>query len=105
MNEAWTWRPLGEVTMRGSTWNPRTDSRSSIRYVDVSAVSRDELRIVSDAEHSAANAPSRARKIVKTGDTVFATVRPALRRIAQIPPSLDGEIVSTAFCVLRRTSL
>ena len=101
MNEEWAWRPLGEVTVPGSTWNPRTDPRPLIRYVDVSAVSRNELRIVSDAEHSADNAPSRARKIVRTGDTVFATVRPALRRIAQIPPSLDGEIVSTAFCVLR----
>ena len=101
MNGAWAWRPLGEVTIPGSTWNPRTDPRPLIRYVDVSAVSRDELRIVSDMEHSADNAPSRARKIVKTGDTVFATVRPTLRRIAQIPPSLDGEIVSTAFSVLR----
>ena len=101
MNEAWTWRPLGEVTIPGSTWNPRTDPRPLIRYVDVSAVSREELRIVSDAKHSAANAPSRARKVVKTGDTIFATVRPTLRRIAQMPASLDGEIVSTAFCVLR----
>ena len=101
MNEARPWRPLGEVTIPGSTWNPRTDPRPLIRYVDVSAVSRDELRIVSEANHSANNAPSRARKIVKTGDTVFATVRPALRRIAQIPPSLDGEVVSTAFSVLR----
>ena len=101
MNEAWTWRPLGEVTIAGSTWNPRTDPRPLIRYVDVSAVSREELRIVSDAKHSAANAPSRARKVVKTGDTIFATVRPTLRRIAQIPASLDGEIISTAFCVLR----
>ena len=101
MNEAWTWRPLGEVTIPGSTWNPRTDPRPLIRYVDVSAVSREELRIVSDAKHSAANAPSRARKVVKTGDTIFATVRPTLRRIARMPASLDGEIVSTAFCVLR----
>lgn len=101
MNEAWTWRPLSEVTIPGSTWNPRTERRSLIRYVDVSAVSRDELAIISDAEHSAASAPSRARKVVKAGDTIFATVRPTLRRIAQIPASLDGEIVSTAFCVLR----
>ena len=101
MNQAWAWRPLSEVTIPGSTWNPRTDPRSLIRYVDVSAVSRDELTIISNAEHSAANAPSRARKIVKAGDTIFATVRPSLRRIAQIPASLDSEIVSTAFCVLR----
>ena len=101
MSDAWAWRPLGEVTTSGSTWNPRTDPRPLIRYVDVSAVSRTELRIISDVEYSAATVPSRARKIVKTGDTVFATVRPTLRRIAQIPPSLDGEIVSTAFSVLR----
>ena len=101
MTEAWTWRPLKEVTIQGSTWNPRTDPRPAIRYVDVSAISRDELRILSDAEYSASDAPSRARKIVKAGDTIFATIRPTLRRIAQIPASLDDEIVSTAFCVLR----
>ena len=101
MNEAWTWLPLRELTIRGATWNPRADPRPSIRYIDVSAISRDELRIVSEATYSADNAPSRARKIVETGDTIFATVRPTLRRIAQIPASLDGEIVSTAFCVLR----
>jgi len=101
MSEAWKWRSLGEVTDPGATWKPRSDPRRLIRYVDVSAVSREELRIASDVEHSTRSAPSRARKIVKTGDTIFATVRPTLRRIAQIPASLDNEIVSTAFCVLR----
>ena len=101
MNEELTWRLIGEVTMPTSQWNPQTDARPSIRYVDVSGVSRDQLKIVSVADHSAANAPGRARKVVKAGDTIFATVRPTLRRIAQIPASLDGEIVSTAFCVLR----
>lgn len=98
---SWPWRSLREITIPGSNWNPRLDPRPTIRYVDVSAVSRDELRIVSEATYSSEDAPSRARKLVKTGDTIFATVRPSLRRIAQIPASLDGEIVSTAFCVLR----
>ena len=97
----WDQCRLSEVTVPASTWKPRSDPRSSIRYIDVSAVSRDELRIVSEATYSADNAPSRARKIVEAGDTIFATVRPTLRRIAQIPTSLNGEIVSTAFCVLR----
>jgi type I restriction enzyme S subunit len=35
------------------------------------------------------------------GDTLFATIRPSLRRVAQVPVSLDGQIASTAFCVLR----
>ena len=92
---------LSEVTVPTSKWNPRRDPCPSIRYIDVSAVSRDELRIISEATYSSDDAPSRARKIVKTGDTIFATIRPTLRRIAQIPPSLDNGIVSTAFCVLR----
>ena len=104
MNEEWTWRPLGEVTMPTSQWNPRTDARSSIRYVDVSGVARDELRIVSVADHSSASAPSRARRIVNRDDTIFATVRPTLRRIAQVQECHDGAMVSTAFCVLRPNS-
>ena len=90
--------------MPTSQWNPRTDARSWIRYVDVSGVVRDELRIVSVADHSAASAPSRARKIVNRDDTIFATVRPTLRRIAQVQECLDGAMVSTAFCVLRPNS-
>ena len=97
----WKWCSLREVTIPGSTWNPRRDPRPAIRYIDVSAVSRDELRVVSEATYSAESAPSRARKIVEAGDTIFATVRPSLRRIAQIPACLSGEIASTAFCVLR----
>ena len=90
--------------MPTSQWNPRTDARSSIRYVDVSGVARDELRIVSVADHSSASAPSRARKIVNRDDTIFATVRPTLRRIAQVQECHDGAMVSTAFCVLRPNS-
>ena len=92
---------LEEVTVPTSTWQPKRDPRPTIKYVDVSAVSREELRIVAETEYSGNNAPSRARKIICSGDTIFATVRPTLRRIAQVPESLDGEIVSTAFCVLR----
>ncbi len=92
---------LEEVTVPTSTWQPKRDPRPTIKYVDVSAVSREELRIIAETECSANNAPSRARKIIRSGDTIFATVRPTLRRIAQVPESLDGEIVSTAFCVLR----
>lgn len=103
MSQPNSWRRcrIAEVTEKAATWNPRNDPRENIRYVDVSGISREELRIVAEANYSATQAPSRARKIVKTGDTIVATVRPTLRRIAQVPASFDGEIVSTAFCVLR----
>lgn len=38
---------------------------------------------------------------MKTGDVLFATVRPYLRNIAQVPATLDNEIASTGFAVLR----
>src|ERR1700732_5105770 len=95
----WSQRPLRELLLSTATWNPRNQPRELIHYVDVSAISREELRILNTPAIPVSGAPSRARKIVKTDDTIFATVRPTLKRIAQIPASLDGEIVSTAFCV------
>ena len=56
---------LSEVTIPATKWNPRREPRPSIRYIDVSAVSRDELKIVSEATYSSNDAPSRARKIVE----------------------------------------
>jgi type I restriction enzyme, S subunit len=97
----WSQRPLRELLLSTATWNPRNRPRELIHYVDVSAISREELRILRSPAIPTSGAPSRARKIVKAGDTILATVRPTLKRIAQIPASLDGEIVSTAFCVLR----
>lgn len=46
-------------------------------------------------------APSRARKILQKGDSIFATIRPRLQRVAFVDSRHDGEIASTAFCLLR----
>jgi type I restriction enzyme S subunit len=97
----WDRGRLSDLTLATATWNPRSEPREFIHYVDVSAISREELRVLRAPAIPASAAPSRARKIVQADDTIFATVRPTLKRIAQIPRSLDGEIVSTAFCVLR----
>jgi len=83
------------------TWNPRDQSREWIDYVDVSAVSSETLEIQNPARIAASDAPSRARKIVLAGDTLFATIRPSLKRVAWVLQELSGQIASTAFCVLR----
>lgn len=94
-------RPLRSFVLPAVTWNPASDHRDVIRYVDVSAVSRETLVIDPTNAIAAKGAPSRARKIVQQDDTIFATIRPTLKRVARIPAELDDEIVSTAFCVLR----
>jgi type I restriction enzyme S subunit len=50
---------------------------------------------------SVKDAPGRARQLIQEGDTVFSTVRPYMKNIAYINESLDGEIASTGFCVIR----
>src|SRR5690606_5752504 len=47
------------------------------------------------------DAPGRARKLVKTNDIIFATVRPTLKRIAIITEQYDNQVCSTGYCVLR----
>lgn len=97
------WRivPLRSVCQKTSIWNPAREPRDLFRYIDVSSVSNEYFNIAGAQELSASNAPSRARKIVKTGDVIYATVRPTLRRIAQVGSEYDNQIVSTAFCVIR----
>ncbi|MEN6519230.1 MAG: restriction endonuclease subunit S [Methanospirillum sp.] len=74
---------------------------SQFCYIDVSAVSRETLRVEKYAVLNTNEAPSRARKLVREGDVIFATIRPYLKQIAKVPEHLDSQICSTAFCVLR----
>jgi restriction endonuclease S subunit len=98
---SWPSVPVRDVVTRTETTDPSRSGRSSFLYIDVSAVSNDDLSIVTPQELATDKAPSRARKRIATNDVIFATVRPALRRIAQIPKMFDGAVASTAFCVLR----
>jgi len=81
-----------------------TDPDFEILYVDISSVSR-ILGITAKEEMSFEDAPSRARRKVKDGDTIVSTVRTYLRAIAPIENAEDNLIVSTGFAVLRPVSV
>lgn len=100
-SSTWTSASLRSVTLPTALWNPSVEPRLRIRYVDVSAVCRENSSIAHPTVLPASQAPSRARKIIEAGDVLFATIRPGLKRVAKVPPALHGEIASTAFCVLR----
>jgi type I restriction enzyme S subunit len=70
----------------------------SFRYIDISSVDF-EYGILSYEEMTFEDAPSRARRIVKNGDTIISTVRTYLKAIARITDDKDV-IVSTGFAVL-----
>lgn len=81
--------------------NPTKSPTETFVYVDVAAVDNTNKVITSAREILGADAPSRARKLIRKGDILVSTVRPNLNAVAMVPSYLDGQIASTGFCVLR----
>lgn len=99
--DGWIQRDLSSVCLKVQKVEPEALGRRSFRYVDIGSVDGDSHQLRNVAEVPADAAPSRARQLLAAGDTVFATVRPYLEKIAYIDETLQGEIASTGFCVLR----
>ena len=96
----WELKQIEEIVMKTEQINP-IHLPGKFEYIDVSSISREFLRIENTTSMSKQNAPGRARKPVKTGDVIIATVRPTLKRLAFIEKEYNNQICSTAFCVLR----
>lgn len=93
---------VGDFVERVQTWNPQKEGGNSpFQYIDIGAVSQTEKAITEVQIVRAAEAPSRARQIVRAGDILVSTVRPNLNAVAVVPGDLDGATASTGFTVLR----
>ena len=77
-----------------------TDPDLEFYYVDIGNVAL-EAGIIDSVHMTFANAPSRARKLVKPGDIIVSTVRTYLKAVACIPEDTERLVVSTGFAVLR----
>lgn len=95
----WCPATLGEVCQRIEKRDPRTDPDAVFRYIDIGSITEHQIGEV--REVTGRDAPSRARQIVRAGDTVLSTVRTYLRKTALVPAKLDPAVASTGFCVLR----
>jgi type I restriction enzyme S subunit len=101
VRDGWQKKALGEVLEKTETVDPLKSPGEEFRYIDVSSVSNTSFRIEATQRLRGKDAPSRARKVVRRNDVLFATVRPTLRRIALVPAELDGQVCSTGYFVLR----
>jgi len=99
--ESWDIKILGNYLEKTKTNDPTKKPNDEFDYIDVSAVSREFFKIISHQKLLGKDVPSRARKNIKTGDILFATVRPTLQRIAVVPEKYNNQICSTGYCVLR----
>ncbi|TVO60553.1 restriction endonuclease subunit S [Denitromonas ohlonensis] len=101
MKARWQTKPFGEVLQKTETVNPQQSPQREFEYIDVSSVSNATFQIGATQRLMGKDAPSRARKLVRANDVLFATIRPTLQRIAVVPEWLDGQVCSTGYFVLR----
>lgn len=100
--QQWPRKRLGEVceTQTG-TRDPGAEPTNPFRYVDITSVDNRAKHITEWKNLLGAEAPSRARQIIRTGDVLVSTTRPNLNAVALVADDLDNQICSTGFCVLR----
>jgi type I restriction enzyme S subunit len=101
VSSSWPNKSLGDVLLRTETVDPAQNPDTEFTYVDVSAVSNETFEITETQRLQGKDAPSRARRLIRSNDVLFATVRPTLKRIAIVPAELDGQVCSTGYFVMR----
>jgi type I restriction enzyme, S subunit len=95
----WARTTVAAVCLPIDRHDPREHPGETFNYIDIGGI--DGHGIKETKRLTGARAPSRARQIVKAGDTVLSTVRTYLKKTALVPAELEGATASTGFCVLR----
>ncbi len=81
------------------TLSENTDEDLEIKYIDISSVNS-KGEVVNIEKYYFKNAPSRARRILRKGDTIISTVRTYLKAITWFEEVEENLICSTGFAVL-----
>lgn len=97
----WDEKRIGDVLMKTETIDPTKQPNKEFIYIDVSSINRENNRVEKPNTVLGKNAPSRAKKLIRTNDVIFATVRPTLSRVAVITKEYDEQVCSTGYFVLR----
>lgn len=101
-NNTWEKKTIVEVCSKKENIKWKNENVSTeYQYIDLSAVDRESKNISDTQIITKESAPSRAQQIVKTGDILFGTTRPTLKRFCLLADEYDGQICSTGFCVIR----
>lgn len=99
--EEWMWAALSEICKPKITKNPKNNGPGEFIYLDIESIDNEIQTIVNPRRLNNKKAPSRAKRLVNSGDVIISLVRPYLKNIALIPEDLDNSIASTAFYPLK----
>jgi type I restriction enzyme S subunit len=96
----WEVKRIKEVSdINKRTLTDKTPNDYEFDYIDIGSVTYG-VHGFSSERMTFDNSPSRARRIVKKGDTIISTVRTYLKAIASIDDEVSDLIVSTGFAVV-----
>jgi restriction endonuclease S subunit len=102
MIESKNYSVLGElVEFANETWDQKTVFDNQFPYIEISNIDTSNGEIAKTDFVPVAEAPSRARMIVREGDIIVSTTRPNRGAITPISKEQDGFIASTGFAILR----
>lgn len=89
------------VAMNPEVLPETTPPETEIEYVDISTLETGSVEALSPKPLTFGEAPSRARRVLRSGDTILSTVRTYLRAVATFPRVEGNLVASTGFAVLR----
>ena len=94
--EGWEWCRGYEILNPMETQKPIGEM---FGYIDIASIDNKNNRIIDAKFISVSEAPSRASRKVKFGDTLFSMVRPYLKNIAFVEEEYSNCIASTGFYI------
>lgn len=97
--EGWITVKISEVSIKGEQRKPTSGERFD--YIDIGSIDRNLKAISEPQSVMGEDAPSRARKVVKTGDVLVSLTRPNLNAVALVGEKHNDQIASTGFDVIR----
>ena len=93
---------LGElVEFSKETWDQKSIFNDQFPYIEISNIDTSNGEIAKTDYVPVAEAPSRAKMVVREGDIIVSTTRPNRGAITPISKEQDGFIASTGFAILR----
>jgi type I restriction enzyme S subunit len=98
--DKWQLVKLGDICDKAKSIDIRKQT-GKFNYIDIGSIDSSLKRIAAIQELDWAEASSRARQVIKNGDTLFSTVRVNLERIAFVDKDIPDGIASTGFTVIR----
>lgn len=97
-NEGWDSVRVGDFVHTNVASINKENALKTIRYLDTASLT--EGKINGYQTFDIADAPSRARRIVKPNDVLISTVRPNQKHYGILKNPAEDVIVSTGFCVI-----